>query len=81
MTYAFNANETLFCGEVRKWLDEVTYIAATRFIHERKFTIYPNKIKFLKTVQPDTIIEIIGQVESIGKFKVVIKVELYAEEM
>ena len=76
-----NANETLFGGQALKWMDEVAYITATRFTHERMFTINTEKIKFLKTVYPGSIIEIIGRVEKVRMIRVFIKVEIYAEEM
>ena len=76
-----NANETLFGGEVLKWMDEVAYITATRFTHERMFTVNSEKIKFLKAVHPDTIVEIVGRVEKVKMIRVFVKVEIYAEEM
>ena len=76
-----NANETLFGGEVLKWMDEVAYITATRFTHERMFTINSEKIKFLKAVHPDTIVEIVGRVEKVKMIRVFVKVEIYAEEI
>ena len=76
-----NANETLFGGEVLKWMDEVAYITATRFTHERMFTINSEKIKFLKAVHPDTIVEIVGRVEKVKMIRVFVKVKIYAEEM
>ncbi|MBN1118485.1 MAG: acyl-CoA thioesterase [Bacteroidales bacterium] len=76
-----NANKTLFGGEVLKWMDEVAYITATRITHERMFTVYAEKIKFLKAVHPDTICEIIGKVEKVKMIRVFVKVEIYAEEM
>ena len=79
--YTLNANEILFGGEVLKWMDEVAYITATRFTHERMFTVNSEKIKFLKTVHPDTIVEIVGRVEKVKMIRVFVKVEIYAEEM
>lgn len=76
-----NANETLFGGEVLKWMDEVAYITATRFTHERMFTVNSEKIKFLKAVHPDTIVEIVGRVEKVKMIRVFVKVEIYAEEI
>ena len=76
-----NANKTLFGGEVLKWMDEVAYITATRFTHERMFTVNTEKIKFLKAVYPDTIVEIVGRVEKVKMIRVFVKVEIYAEEM
>ena len=76
-----NANETLFGGQALKWMDEVAYITATRFTHERMFTVNTEKIKFLKLVYPGSIVEIIGRVEKIKTIRILVKVEIYAEEM
>jgi len=45
------------------------------------FTVYVDKIKFLKTIQPDTIVEIIGLVEKVKMIRIFVKVEVFAEEM
>ncbi len=76
-----NVNGTLFGGLALKWMDEVAYITATRFTRERMFTVNTEKIKFLKAIYPDTIVEIIGRVEKVELLRVFIKVEIFAEEM
>ncbi len=76
-----NANGTLFGGQALKWMDEVAYITATRFAREQMFTVNAEKIKFLKALYPDKIVEIIGKVEKVKLLRVFIKVEIYAEEM
>ncbi|MBN2272898.1 MAG: acyl-CoA thioesterase [Bacteroidales bacterium] len=76
-----NANNTLFGGEALKWMDEVAFITATRFAHEHMFTVNTEKIKFLKTIKPDTIIEIVGRIEKVKLIRIHVKVEIYAEEM
>jgi acyl-CoA hydrolase len=76
-----NANNTLFGGEALKWMDEVAYITATRFARERMFTVNTEKIKFLKAVHPNSIVEIIGRIEKVKWVRVYVKVEMFAEEM
>lgn len=76
-----NANETLFGGIAMKWLDEVAYITATRFTRQRMVTINTENIKFIKAVNPNTIVEIIGRVEKAGAVRLRVKVELFVEEM
>lgn len=78
---SLNANGTLFGGQAMKWMDEVAYITATRFTRQRMFTVNTENIYFLKTVQPNSIVEIIGRVESVGAAKLRVKVEVFAEEM
>ena len=76
-----NANDTLFGGHAIQWMDEVAYITATRFTRKRMFTLSIEKIKFLKQIHPDTIIEIIGRIERVTDIRLFIKVEIFAEEM
>ena len=76
-----NANNTLFGGEALKWMDEVAYITVTRFAREHMFTVCTDKIKFLKTIRPDTIVEIIGRVEKVKMIRIYVNVEVFAEEM
>lgn len=76
-----NANDTLFGGLAMKWMDEVAYITATRFTRQRMFTVNTENIKFLKTVCPNSIVEIVGKIEKVGNVKLTVKVEIFAEEM
>jgi len=76
-----NANDTLFGGIAMKWLDEVAYITATRFTRQRMVTINTENIKFIKAVNPNTIVEIIGRVEKAGAVRLRVKVEIFVEEM
>ncbi len=76
-----NANDTLFGGQAMQWMDEVAYITATRFTRQRMFTINTENIAFLKAVNPDSIVEVIGRIEKIEAVKLKVKVEIYVEEM
>lgn len=76
-----NANETLFGGQAMQWMDEVAYITATRFTRQRMFTIHTEKIKFLKAVHPDSIVEVIGRVVKAEAIKLSVQVEIYVEQM
>lgn len=76
-----NANDTLFGGQAMKWMDEVAYITATRFTRKRMFTVSTDRVKFLKAVESNTIVEVVGSVIKAGPVKLVVKVEIFAEEM
>lgn len=76
-----NANETLFGGQAMQWMDEVAYITATRFTRQRMFTVNTENIKFLKAVNPDSIVEVVGRVEKAEAVKLKVKVEIFVEEM
>lgn len=76
-----NANETLFGGQAMQWMDEVAYITATRFTRQRMFTVKTENIRFLKAVDPDSIVEVVGRVEKAESVKLRVKVEIYVEQM
>lgn len=78
---SLNANNTLFGGLAMQWMDEVAYITATRLSRQRLFTVKVDKIKFLKPIKPDSIIEIIGTVEKAGAVRIQVKVEIFSEKM
>jgi len=76
-----NAHDTLFGGDAMKWMDEVAYIAATRFTRQKMVTVYTGKINFIKPIPFGTIAVIIGKILKVGSVKLDIHVEIYVEEM
>lgn len=76
-----NANDTLFGGQAMQWMDEVAYITATRFTRQRMFTVNTEKIRFLKAIAPNTIVEVVGRIEKVHPIKLRVKVEIHVEEM
>jgi len=76
-----NANNTLFGGKAMQWMDEAAYISATRFTRLRMFTSSTSNIRFKKAVEPNSIIEVIARVINAGPVKLLVKVEIIAEEM
>ncbi|NME69517.1 acyl-CoA thioesterase [Flammeovirga aprica] len=76
-----NANNTLFGGEAMKWMDEVAYITATRFTRQKMFTLKTEDIKFLKSISPNSIVEVIGKVEKADPIKLRVILEMYSEDM
>ncbi|MBD1260443.1 acyl-CoA thioesterase [Maribacter polysiphoniae] len=76
-----NSNNTLFGGQAMQWMDEVAYITATRFTRQRMFTVNTEKIRFLKAIEPNSIVEVVGRIEKVHPIKLRVKVEIYVEEM
>jgi len=76
-----NANETLFGGLAMQWMDEVAYIAATRFTRQRMFTINTENIKFMKPLYAGSIAEVVARVEKAGAVKLHVRVQVFVEEM
>jgi acyl-CoA hydrolase len=76
-----NSNGTFFGGEAMQWLDEVAFITATRFSRQRMITVKIEKVRFIKPILPDTIVEISGKIAKAGNVKLYINIEVFAEEM
>jgi acyl-CoA hydrolase len=79
--HTLNANGTLFGGQAMYWMDEVAYITATRFTRQRMYTIKAESINFIKAVCPDSIVELVGKVEKAGTVRLIIRVDMFVEEM
>lgn len=76
-----NANDILFGGQAMLWMDEVAYITATRFTRQRMVTINTENVTFLKAVNPNSIVEVVGVVIKTESVRLKVKVEMYVEEM
>jgi uncharacterized protein (TIGR00369 family) len=76
-----NHYDTLFGGTAMQLMDEVAFIAATRFARKRMVTVSSDKIDFTKPIPAGTIIELIGRVVHVGNTSLKVLVEIYIEEM
>lgn len=76
-----NHYDTLFGGTAMQMMDEVAFIAATRFSRQRMVTVSSDRIDFKKPIPAGTIVELIGRVAYIGKTSVKVKVDIFIEEM
>ncbi len=76
-----NSNGTFFGGEAMQWLDEVAFITATRYSRQRMMTVKIERIRFIKPIMPNTIVEISGAIEKAGNVKLYINIEVYSEHM
>ncbi len=72
-----NSYNILFGGNAMKWMDEVAFITATRFLNSRALTVRVTDIKFMHTLSEGDIIEIIGFVGKKYSVKLDINVEVY----
>jgi len=75
-----NDHNTLFGGIALQWMDEVAYIAATRFCRKKVVTTSTGKIGFKKPIPYGTIVEIIGKIAKVGTVKLEINVQIFTEE-
>ncbi len=76
-----NHYDTLFGGNALQIMDEVAFIAATRFSRKRMVTVSTSQIDFKKPIPADTIIEVIGSISRVGKTSIDVLVKIYKEEM
>ena len=76
-----NHYDTLFGGTAMLLMDEVAFIAATRFSRQKMVTVNSDRIDFKKPIPHGTIIELIGKVSYVGNTSLKIKVEVYIEQM
>jgi acyl-CoA hydrolase len=76
-----NHYDTLFGGTALFMMDEVAFIAATRFTRKRCVTVSSDKIDFTKPIPAGTIVELIGSITRIGNTSLDVKVEIYIEQM
>lgn len=76
-----NHYDTLFGGNALQIMDEVAFIAATRFARKRMVTVSTSQIDFKKPIPADTIIEVVGSITRVGRTSLDVLVEIYKEEM
>jgi acyl-CoA hydrolase len=76
-----NHYDTLFGGTAMQWMDEVAFITATRFSRKKCVTVCSDRIDFKKPIPSGTIVELVGKVAKIGTTSVVVKVDVYVEDM
>ena len=62
-------------------MDEVAFIAATRFSRQRMVTVSSDRIDFKKPIPAGTIAELIGRVAYIGNTSVKVRVDIFIEQM
>lgn len=76
-----NHHDTLFGGKAMAIMDEVSFMAATRFCRKRLVTVSSDKINFEKAIPSGSIIEAVARVQSVGRTSMKVKVEIYLEHM
>jgi acyl-CoA hydrolase len=76
-----NHYDTLFGGTAMQLMDEVAFIAATRYSRQRMVTVSSDRIDFKKPIPGGTIIELIGKVTYTGKTSLKVRVDIYIEQM
>jgi len=62
-------------------MDEVAFIAATRFSRQLMVTVSSDRIDFKKPIPAGTIVELIGKVTHLGNKSLKIRVDIFIEQM
>jgi len=76
-----NHHDTLFGGTALQWMDEVSFIAATRFSRQRIVTVSSDKIDFKHPVPAGSIVELIAQVVEVGRTSLKVEVNMLLENL
>lgn len=76
-----NHYDTLFGGTAMQMMDEVAFIAATRFSRQRMVTVSSDRIDFKRPIPAGTIVELIGKVTYLGKTSIKVHVDIFIEQM
>lgn len=76
-----NHYDTLFGGEALKWMDEVAYIAATRFARKQVVTISTEQVDFKRPIPSGILVELVARVVKVGRTSLKVEVDIFLEEL
>ncbi|NQD80140.1 acyl-CoA thioesterase [Pseudomonas seleniipraecipitans] len=76
-----NHHNTLFGGTAMAWMDEVSFIAATRFCRLPLVTVSSDRIDFNHPIAAGTIVELVGRVSAVGNTSMKVQVDVFVEDM
>jgi acyl-CoA hydrolase len=76
-----NHYDTLFGGTALQWMDEVAFIAATRFTREKVVTVSSDKVNFKVPIPSGSLVELDAQIGRVGNTSVEVRVDVYKEDM
>ena len=76
-----NHYDTLFGGTAMYLMDEVAFMTATRYSRQKMVTVSSSRIDFEKSIPAGTIIELVGEVISVGNTSLRVRVDIFVEQM
>lgn len=76
-----NHYDTLYGGTAMALMDEVAFIAGTRFCRKRLVTVSSDRIDFTKPIAAGTIVELVGKVLKVGRTSLKVEVLIFVEQM
>lgn len=76
-----NHYDTLFGGTALQWMDEVAFIAATRFSRDKVVTVSSDKVNFKVPIPAGSLVELDAQIVRVGKTSIEVSVDVWKESM
>lgn len=76
-----NHHNTLFGGDALAWMDEVAFIAATRFCRKPLVTISSDRVDFKEAIPAGSFAELVAKVVHVGNTSLKVEVNIYLETM
>lgn len=76
-----NHHNTLFGGDALAWMDEVAFIAATRFCRKPLVTISSDRVDFKEAIPAGSFAELVAKVAHVGNTSLKVEVVIYLETM
>lgn len=76
-----NHHNTLFGGDALAWMDEVAFIAATRFCRKPLVTISSDRVDFKEAIPAGSFAELVAKVVHVGNTSLKVEVVIYLETM
>ncbi len=76
-----NHHDTLFGGTALQWMDEISFIAATRFSRQNIVTVSSDKIDFKHPVPAGSVVELVANVIEVGRTSLKVQVDMYVESL
>lgn len=71
----------LYGGTAMAWMDEVAFVAATRYARSKVVTVHTDAIDFHHPVPQGSIVELAAWVTSVGRSSMRLEVEMWVELM
>ncbi|GAB3462135.1 acyl-CoA thioesterase [Azotobacter salinestris] len=79
--FTTNHHNTLFGGTALGWMDEVSFITATRFCRLPTVTVSSDRVDFKHPIPGGSIVELVGRVVQVGNTSCKVEVEIFVEGM
>lgn len=76
-----NHHNTLFGGEALAWMDEVAFIAATRFCRKPLVTVCSDRVDFKEAIPAGSIVELVARIAHVGRTSLKVSVDIFVEDM